>query len=116
RGADCLEDRLLRFRSLLDLPDLLAQRLSEPLARLAGQLVHPAAEPSDDGVDVGVRATYAALAHTASYRDSADREHRAERAEDRGGLATHEVSRIHILADAGPQLAQIDVQARAEIG
>ena len=116
RGAYGLEDRLLRLRSLLDLADLVAQRLSESLARPARQLVHSTAESSDDGVDIGVRATYATRANAASYGDGADREHRAKRADDRGGLAANEVARIHILADAGPQLAQIDVQARAEIG
>src|SRR4030095_1194168 len=67
-----LEDRLLCLRSLLDLADLLAQRLSESLARPARQLVHTAAEPGDDGVEIGVRATYATLAHAASYGDRAD--------------------------------------------
>ena len=112
RAAHGLDDDMLRLR-WCSTGDLL-RSVARSRLRVCLQLVQAPAERAMTA-SRSVRNGSAPVAHAARDAKRAEREHGSERPKQRRFTA-HEVARVHILAEAGPQLAQVDVQARPEVG
>src|SRR5207247_6840891 len=109
-----LPEHLLRARATFDLPDLLAERLAEPLARATLETIEPAAKPLDDLIELGLRAAPAEALHPRCDREAQDGDDRAERPEERDRLTACEPARIDVARDTRPQLGDVGVDGATQ--